>query len=476
MAAARHLRELLPYQARWINDDVPLKVWEKSRRIGASWAEAADAVIYAARRGGGSHYYMSYSKEMARGFVDDCAQWAKVLQAGASAVQEEILDLDDRGSIQVLRIKLASGQSIVALPSSPRALRSLGRPGDRVTVDEAAFLDDLPAVLKAALAFLLWSGRVHVISTHNGEGSAFNALLTEVRDGRKPGSVHRTTLGEAIDDGLYGRICAVSGMAATEAGAAAWEADVRRMYGESAAEELDCVPSSGAGSWLSWEQVLRAEDDDAGRPEMYRGGAVWIGVDIARRRDLWVATAIEQVGDVLWLREMAVREDTPFRVHKAVVGEMIRRYRPVRVAVDQTGMGEAVVEDWRDTWGWSIEGVSFSEAARLDLATHLRAACEDGRLRIPRADALRDDLRSVKRAAGATGARVRLVTDSRGTDGHADRFWSLALAVAASAAPRAHTRFRVAGAADSLVLERGRDARPRHGRDEPTGIASSGYS
>lgn len=459
-----------------MSDPAPLKVWEKSRRIGASWAEAADAVIYAARRGGGSHYYLSYSREMARGFIDDCAEWAKVLQAGASAVQEEILDLDDRNSIQVLRIRLASGRTIAALPSSPRALRSLGRPGDRVTVDEAAFIDDLAGVLKAALAFLVWGGKVHIVSTHNGEGSAFNSLLGEVRDGRKPGSVHRTTLAEAVADGLYERVCAASGLPPTEAGAAEWEADVRRMYGENAAEELDCVPSSGAGSWLSWEQVLRAEDDDAGRPEMYRGGAVWIGVDIARRRDLWVATALEQVGDVLWLREMVTLENTPFREHKAVVGEMIRRYRPVRVAVDQTGMGEAVVEDWRDTWGWVIEGVSFTEPVRLDLATHLRAACEDGRLRIPRADALRDDLRSVKRAAGATGARVRLVTDAKGTDGHADRFWSLALAVGAAAAPRAHTRFRTAGAADSLVLDRGTDARPRHWRDEPTGIAASGYS
>ena len=39
-------RELLPYQARWVRDRAGLKVIEKSRRIGISWAEAYDAVMH----------------------------------------------------------------------------------------------------------------------------------------------------------------------------------------------------------------------------------------------------------------------------------------------------------------------------------------------------------------------------------------------------------------------------------------------
>ena len=40
---------LLPYQQRWIADESPLKIAEKSRRIGLTWAEAADDVLIAAR-------------------------------------------------------------------------------------------------------------------------------------------------------------------------------------------------------------------------------------------------------------------------------------------------------------------------------------------------------------------------------------------------------------------------------------------
>lgn len=39
---------LLPYQQRWVADASPLKVIEKSRRTGITWAEASDNVLTAA--------------------------------------------------------------------------------------------------------------------------------------------------------------------------------------------------------------------------------------------------------------------------------------------------------------------------------------------------------------------------------------------------------------------------------------------
>lgn len=43
---------LLPYQRDWIADTSQVKVCEKSRRIGLSWAEAADAALTAASASG----------------------------------------------------------------------------------------------------------------------------------------------------------------------------------------------------------------------------------------------------------------------------------------------------------------------------------------------------------------------------------------------------------------------------------------
>ncbi len=421
---------LLPYQDRWVADRSALKVIEKSRRIGISWAEAYDAVLYAAA-GAGDVYYQSYDKDMTRGFIEDCAEWAERLEKDASAVGETLLE-DEAGAIQVFRIGFGKGKQIRAMTSSPRGFRGKGRPGDRAIVDEAAFIDDLDAVLKAAMSFNNWGGTVHVISTHNGEASPFNALLRDVREGKIDGSPHRVTLRDALDQGLYSRIAAVTAMPDTPQAAAKWEAGVRARHGQHAAEELDCIPSSGAGAWLSWNAIRACENERAGILERTSAGQTWIGIDVARRRDLWVAAVLERVGDVLWCRDLKVERDISFSQQRGIVRDMVIRYRPTRVAVDQTGMGEAFVEQLRDDHGsLRVEGVLMTAPRRLDVATALREAVEDKRLRIPADDDLRRDLHSIKAEAGPTGA-ARLIAQGE-TDGHADRFWALALACAAAA-------------------------------------------
>ena len=78
-----------------------------------------------------------------------------------------------------------------------------------------------------------------------------------------------------------------------------------------------------------------------------------------------------------------------------------------------------------------VEGVLMTGPRRLDVATALREAVEDRRLRIPPDADLRRDLHAVRAEAGPTGA-PRLLAERSGTDGHADRFWALALACTAA--------------------------------------------
>ena len=314
-------RTLLPYQARWVADKAGLKVIEKSRRIGLSWAEAYDAVLHAGE-GKGNVYYQSYNKDMTRGFIDDCAEWAETLDAGAAAVGETLIR-DGARDVQAFRLELASGKEVLAMTSAPRAFRSKGRPGDVAVIDEAAFVDDLEEVLKAALAFRQWGGRVHVLSTHNGEASPFAALVRDIRERVRPGSLHTVTLKQAIAEGLYMRICQVTGQAWSRQSEAAWEAALRAGYGIHAAEELDCIPSAGAGAWLAWELIRAAEDAAAGAPDDFAGGPVHIGIDIARRRDLWVAAVIENRGR----RALAARAGGPAQYYVCRAGRDRRRAR-----------------------------------------------------------------------------------------------------------------------------------------------------
>ena len=197
---------LLPYQRRWVADTSRVRVWEKSRRIGASYCEAFQSVMEAAKSreaGGQDTFYLSYNKEMTQTFIRDCAFWAKALNVLADDMEEVLLRDEDR-DITVYRIRFASGFNVWGLPSEPRSLRS--KQG-RVVIDEAAFVDDLPELMKAAFALLMWGGSVSILSTHNGEENPFNELLKEVRAGERKYSLHRTTLDDAIADGLFKTIC-----------------------------------------------------------------------------------------------------------------------------------------------------------------------------------------------------------------------------------------------------------------------------
>ena len=143
---------LLAYQQRWCADQSPVKVIEKSRRVGLSWGEAADSALLAASQKGMDVWYIGYNKDMAQEFIRDCSDWAKhyALAAGEIEVTEEVFkDGDDEKAILAFVIRFASGFRITALSSRPSNLR--GKQG-RVIIDEAAFHEQLGELLKAAMA------------------------------------------------------------------------------------------------------------------------------------------------------------------------------------------------------------------------------------------------------------------------------------------------------------------------------------
>jgi phage FluMu gp28-like protein len=144
---------LLGYQQRWVADKSDVKVAEKSRRIGLTWAEAADDTLYASEKGNTEKrdvWYIGYTKDMALEFINDCANWARAYNMAAGAIEEyEEIDEDENGIIQekkilAYKITFQSGWRITALSSRPTNLR--GKQG-RVVIDEAAFHDDLPGLI-----------------------------------------------------------------------------------------------------------------------------------------------------------------------------------------------------------------------------------------------------------------------------------------------------------------------------------------
>jgi len=421
---------LLGYQARTLDllfAGTALVVIEKSRRIGLTWGVAAFAALKAAASaaaGGQNVWYMGYDKDMTLEFIEVCAMWARAFGLVAGDIEEEdVLEADEKG-VKSFSIRFASGFRITALPSVPRALR--GKQGI-VVIDEAAFHKNVDEVIKSAMALLIWGGQVVVISTHDGVANAFNRLLDEIRAGKRRGTPMTITFADAMADGLYERIALVAKTKGTEiAPKEEWEAAIRASYGEDAAEELDCVPKIGSGSLISLEDIIACEHEDAGIADLYEGGLCYVGRDVARRRDGQVQYCMELIGDVLWQRDTYEEVGRTFAHQDAFFGNLFDTRRVVQARIDQTGMGEKVVEDLIVKFGASrVFGELLTGPTRYDLAIGLKKRFEERRIRI-RPDAVtRADLMALKKMGSEQSGGIRIVNEGAV---HADRFWAYGLA------------------------------------------------
>lgn len=414
---------LLPYQAK-SNKAILMNsvvVIEKSRRIGFTWGVASEGALTAAAKrgeGGMNVYYMGYEKEMARDFIDTVAMWAKAFALIAGDVEEYVFGVDDHDrEIKAFRISFASGFEVVALPSKPRALR--GKQG-LVIIDEAAFHDDVQATIDAAMALLIWGGRVVIISTHFGIDNPFNTLVNEIKAGNLPYHLISVTFMDAINDGLYERVKLVSNdniLPKEE-----WIKDIYAKNGEAAAQELDCIPTAGGGSWIDPSDLSACEHPEAGIPELYQNGIAYIGQDVARRRDLSVIGTAELVNNILWVRDLWINSNVKFADQYKEFDRQMARYRIAAGRIDQTGMGEAVVERHQEKHGSvRIQGRLFTGPERINLATKLRDRFEAGTIRIPKTSEIRSDLLALKRG-GKEGKAL-----FEHANKHADIFWALAL-------------------------------------------------
>ncbi len=233
----------MPYQGQWISDRNRVKVCEKSRRIGISWADAGGAALDAARIKGHDTWYLGYNKDMAEQYISDVAWWAKAYNLVASAIEKEVIKDEDQ-DILVFRVRFATGYKVSALSSKPANLRA--KKG-AIVIDEAAFHQDLDELRKAAMAVLAWGGQVRIISTHDGVDNSFNELCQQIRDGELSYSLHKTTLLDAVDQGLYKRICLVNSWDWAIASQEQWVSQLYKDYGIGADEELGCIPLDAKG-------------------------------------------------------------------------------------------------------------------------------------------------------------------------------------------------------------------------------------
>jgi phage FluMu gp28-like protein len=435
----------------------------------------------AANAGGKNVMYMGYEKEMTREFVSYCAEWAKAIEPAAIELEESLFKDPERPDQDILtfRIKFGSGFEITALSSAPRSLR--GKQGV-VIIDEAAFHDNLDAVIKAALAHLMWGGKVVIMSTHNGDAHPFNVLINDIRSGKKPYHLLRCTLDDAIEDGLVKRIFMKEGKAWSPEAQVQWRADIIAEYGTDADEELLCIPAEGSGTYLSAAVIDARMRDGIPVPRLDLPGSFMMmserlriaeieewcaihllpeletldrktphcfGQDFGRKRDLSVFWPLA-IQRNLMLRTPFVLEmrNVPYEAQKQIVFYIIDRLPLFRAGkFDAGGNGGYLAEVAVQKYGERIEAVVLTEPWYRENMPRWKSAFDDGTIIIPRDREIMDDHRLVKLVRGV-GRVPDERTGEKAKKRHGDSAIAGVLAVAASRSP---------------VMEYGYDPVPRTG-------------
>lgn len=420
----RGARYFLPYQQAWVRDGAPLKIMEKSRQVGISFADAYDSVVKVAVRGARHDVWISSrDRTQARLYLEDCLAWARVLEPGARGMKMRILRDEDGGTAQAL--EFASGRRIYSLSSNPNALA--GKRG-HVKLDEFALHQDQQLLYRVAKPVTMWGGQLCIISTHRGAQSVFNEILREIRERGNPmgWSMHSVPLERAVGEGLVERINEKRGMQEGR------EDFLRRLRAECMDErqwlqEYCCVPCDIHEEFLSHELIAACrepgclvESGELGRS----GNPIYVGVDVARRRDLCVIDAGEAIGDVVWDRVRIELQDEPFDRIEAELYRVLELEMVHRACIDATGLGLQLAERARQRFGWKVEPVVFTAAVKEALAFGFRTDLERRQVRLSDDKPLERDLLSLRRETTAGGG-MRFGGSSE--DSHCDRFWAKAL-------------------------------------------------
>lgn len=407
---------LYPYQRRYLADASRWKAACWSRQTGKTFTTTLEAVLDALDAEAEGRISRWTILSISRDRALDAIRNGAALHMRAIGAAFELLDEPFEADEQAHMVKLPGGSYVRAIAARPETARGMS---DNLILDEFAHHKDNRALWRALVPVVSRPDlKLRVISTPNGVGDMFHEIMSDGLGGLF--SRHVVTIHDAVADGLPRDI--------DELRRAARDPDTW-------AQEYECVFLDRAGrEWLSYDEILAALEADPLPP--YDGRPVYVGMDIAARGDLSVIAVLEDVGaGVLALREMQVMRGESFAAQLARLDAVMRTYRVARVAIDQTGMGEMPVQEAQRRHGqYRVTGVVFTAAAKLDMAVSLKDRMQARRLLLPLPEAehgaLIDDLRAVRMEPGA-GAVPRLLADRDG-GGHADRFWALALAVAAA--------------------------------------------
>ncbi len=403
-----------PYQKNWITNDAKYSIWEKSRRIGATFCEA----YWSVRRRlvlKEDHIFVSTNLNTSKEFLNYCRQFAALVNV---ILQEEHINLND-ATQQCL--KFPNGSRIMCVSSNPTALRGLG---GSVTLDEFSWHDNQEELFTAAQPVVQWGGCLHIISSHSSRSSVFNQLIEGSQKHTNSFTCFRTTITDAVADGLAERIPGEHQKLLPDT------ESCRKAF-------LDGIRNSCLSDY-QYKQEYLCEFDDASTiilptdydlsimPNYIVGtdkptvdfktcGPLFLGVDIAR----------SPVGDetVLWLlergtdptnpnpklrttyRTVMVRQmrGVPFQAQFEAISAIAAQTKCQKVCIEMNGIGAGLAEQVGNMFPSKAILFNTNSPSKQTICERAASWISTNRIALPGDEAIKKDLLGIARIISSSG-------------------------------------------------------------------------
>jgi len=217
------------------------------------------------------------------------------------------------------------------------------------------------------------------------------------------------------------------------------------MFSEDFREEFELIECDDSMAYLSWDLIIKCTPTGEDAIQTYatlgelaektKGNALFVGYDVARRKDQSEISVLEERDGKRWERYTRRMENTKYEEQMEFLRALLSLPNVMRMRGDRTGLGDPVMEKLEDEFPGIAGGVHFTGGAtgsKAIMASRLRRAMLADQIRFEANPAKNYQMHSVKKQFTASETMV-LVVSREGEDKdaghhHADVFWARALA------------------------------------------------
>lgn len=447
------------FQLQHLNNDSQFDIVNKSRQAGYSFTIAAEAVAEAILVPRSTFIFVSINQDEAAEKI----RYAKAcIEALPLKFQPHLL------SDNTLEIETDKGSRLISHPCRPVR----GKAKARVYLDEFAHYPKDREIYASAVPVTSKGGSIRIGSSPLGATGMFWEIFEE-KIRKYPGYTRRM-----VPWWVIRALCKDIEGAKKIAGFMTTEERVR-LFGtarlinifenlplEDFQQEYECAWVDESVSWITWDEIKRNQAeaqegrlwfrqaksvDDALRliadlAEAIRSGIVEpvlsLGGDIGRKHDLTELTFVGKgTLDSTPYRAGISLNKVPFADQLAVIANALERLPISQCLIDQNGIGMQLVEQLVTVFGSRVQGATFTQASKELWSVELRVQMQKGHVPLPLERDLAYQIHSIKKMI--TAAKNTVFDTAANEKYHADKYWSLALAV--WAANRSESREAVMG-------------------------------